>query len=96
MSLASLFRWVPTPGYGKCGGKNKDCSIAPVKDDMDDLFYEHDMNLYGAHQIENNFERKLAEKECDRILHDGLKKLDPSKLNWYGKIYRLGALMVFK
>ena len=95
MSLASLFRWIPTPTYGKCGGAKKDCSPSKPRDEMDELFEQHDMNLYASDQLPEN-ERKLARKEADKILYEGLRKVNGSKLNLYGKIYRRIAMVVFK
>lgn len=62
---------------------------------MDELFEQHDMNLYSGDQLSGP-ERKIARKEADRILYEGLKKLDSSKLGWYGKAYRRVAMVIFK
>jgi len=89
-------KWrLPHPGYGKCGGADKDCSPNPPIDEMDKLFYEHDMNLYSADQLPEP-ERTQARKESDWLLHAGLKNLDSSKLSLYGKIYRVMAIFVFR
>ena len=97
MSLAFLFRWVPTPKYGNCGGRTMDCSLGgfPV-DAMDRLFMEHDMNLYAARQLDTEYEKKIAYKEADQILYVGLKRIDPSSLSLYGRLYRAGAMAAFK
>jgi len=95
MSIASLFRNIPHPKYGKCGGAKLDCSPKPPKDEMDELFEDHDINLFQADQLPKE-ERKSARKEADKILYEGLKKLDASKLNWYGKLYRQMAMVVFR
>lgn len=95
MGLAALFRWIPTPTYGKCGGAKKDCSIKPPIDPMDELFQEHDQNLYMARQLSFSDGRDKAEKEADSILKEGLKKIDPKSLSLYGRIYRRLAILVF-
>lgn len=106
MSLANKFRWFPTPGYGVCGGKHKDCTLDP----MDKLFYQHDNDLDKAHKIVDPFEQALAEREADRMLYDGLKALNeddfkkipsftwkfPFFKRWYAKTYRKNALKVFR
>lgn len=86
---------MPTPGYKKCGGAKRDCSVKPPRDPMDILFEQHDMNLYLADQL-SPVERKIARKEADRILYEGLKNLDTSKISLYGKLYRQVAMVVFK
>lgn len=95
MSIAEWFRKFPTPTYGKCGGAAKSCAPKKPKDEMDELFEQHDMNLYLADQLPKE-ERKIARKEADKILYEGLKKLDTSKISLYGKLYRQVAMVVFK
>lgn len=94
MSLASLLRWLPTPGYGKCGGAWKDCSTRPPVSRMDVLFQEHDQNLWQAEQLPEP-ERTLAIIESDNELYKGLKNIDPKELPLYDRIYRWFALKVF-
>lgn len=96
MSLADWFRKFPTPTYGKCGGAKKDCSPKRPKDEMDELFEQHDMNLYAADQLTTHFEQKAARKEADKILYEGLKKVNSKKLSLYGRFYRQIAMVVFK
>lgn len=91
-----MFRWFPTPGYGKCGGREKDCSPSKPIDEMDILFDEHDDNLYLSGQLETDHEEHQARKEADLLLYTGLLHLDPKKLGWYGRLYRRVALLVFK
>lgn len=95
MNWIEWFRWFPTPGYGKCGGAEKDCSTRPPLDEMDILFLEHDQNLYQADQLEEP-QRSEARKESDKLLHDGLTALDPKNLSFYGRLYRFFAILVFK
>lgn len=92
-----MFRWFPTPTYKNCGGAELDCSLGDKvpADVMDQYFAEHDMNLYAAKQMDTKEEIDSAKKEADRILFTKLKKLSPSGLSLYGKLYRLGALAVF-
>ena len=62
---------------------------------MDELFEDHDINLYGADQLPEE-DRKIARRESDKILFEGLKNLDSKKLSLYGKLYRRVAMAVFK
>lgn len=41
-------------------------------------------------------EVEKAKSEADQILRDELEKIDTSKLSFYGKLYRLACLVVFK
>jgi hypothetical protein len=40
--------------------------------------------------------RHKLRKEADEVLYLGLKRLNPKKLSWYGRLYRWGAMKVFK
>jgi hypothetical protein len=108
MSLAEKFRSFPTPGYGVCGGADRDCAIGDF-DPMDKLFFKHDNDLYAAHQIQDAIERSTAEKAADATLEEGLRNLTDADMDkipawtwkppffkrWYAKLYRREALKVF-
>ena len=83
------------PNYGECGGYSVSCAPKRPKDEMDELFQQHDMNLFASDQLPPE-ERKIARKESDRILYEGLKSLDVKKISLYGKLYRQVAMVVFK
>lgn len=84
------------PGYGKCGGYSKDCSPNKPVDQMDELFQEHDYSLWLANQVQDKKERELARDEADKLLGEGLRKVDPKKLSWKGRIYRRFAMIIFR
>jgi hypothetical protein len=97
--LMSWWRKIPHPTYGNCGGGTLDCELGnhqPI-DEMDELFLEHDTNLWLTEQLDFNYERWRGKLEADQILIDGLKSLDVKKLKRpiYGRMYRLGAITVF-
>ena len=81
-------RKIWTPGYGKCGGANRDCSIKKPRDWMDLAFEQHDNDLHDATAIG----RRLADMKLGKALRAG----DPKKLSWYGRMYLFGAKFVFK
>ena len=84
-------RKLPHFTYGKCGGGRKDCAISDANpiDWMDRAFRAHDKQLWRART-------QKGIDQADRRLARKLRKGDPKKLGWYGKIYRLGAMMVFR
>jgi len=82
-------RKIPTPGYGKCGGANRDCSITKPRDWMDLAFEKHDNDLHKART-------QVGRDKADQALGKALRKGDPKKLSLYGRIYRWGAMFVFK
>lgn len=86
-----LFRWMPHPQYGKCGGKNRDCSPSKPIDWMDYAFDKHDDELNIA---KTEKERKIA----DHNLAVALRKGNSSKLKskFYGRLYLFLAKLVFK
>lgn len=84
------------PGYGVCGGYNRDCAPPQPVDKMDMLFQEHDQNLYQTNFLEEP-EKSIARKEADKILAQGLRKdLKPYSRKIYGPIYHFFAKMVFR
>lgn len=87
--MLEWLRKIPHPQYGKCGGFGRDCSIKEPKDWLDKAFAQHDEALFEAKTPE---ERRQADHALARSLRWG----DPKKLNWYGKLYRLGAILVFR
>ena len=94
-----MFNWIrslPHFGYGKCGGKNRDCSISNPRDWMDLAFEEHDINLEEAEKFQTEVMRKAARKHSDKILGKALREGDPKKLKLYGKFYRLCAMLIFR
>lgn len=93
-----MFEWMRKlwhPKYGKCGGASRDCSPSKPIDKLDELFAEHDSNLYLSDQLDNDEERKKARHEADQILAKGLRS-DLGELSWKGKIYREMAKIVFR
>lgn len=84
------------PNYGQCGGASASCAPIPPIDAMDLCFQEHDMSCYSASMLGSQQEVEKAKSEADHILHDELEKIDTSKLSFYGKLYRLACLIVFK
>lgn len=87
-----MFEWlrkIPHPGYGKCGGANRDCSPTPPRDWMDRAFEAHDKNLAAA---KSKTDRKQADHALARILRAG----DPKALSWRGKIYRRISMLIFR
>lgn len=84
-----FFRWLPHPTYGKCGGASKDCSDKPPLDWMDMAFAKHDNDLYEA---KSNADKYMADLKLAYALREG----DPKELPFYGKVYRLMAMMVFR
>lgn len=109
MSLAEKLRWIPTPGYGVCGGASRDCAIGDF-DPLDQLFFKHDNDLYAAHQLKEHALVLYAEKVADETLEEGLRNLSDQDMNkipfwtWkppffkraYAKLYRREALKVFR
>lgn len=93
--LRELARGIWHPTYGKCGGAVKDCSTRPPIDLMDQLFAEHDQNLYQTEFLDEP-ERTLYRAAADIELARGLRELDPKTLSFYGRIYRRMAMMVFR
>lgn len=85
------------PDYGSCGGYSISCAPPPKPvDEMDELFAQHDMNLYSTNQLVSYYEREAARREADRILGQGLRKLDAKKLSLYGRAYRRFAMLIFR
>jgi len=89
MSLATIFRWLPTPGYGKCGGAKRDCSTSDPRNWMDKAFEQHDKALSEATTIK-------MKRTADNTLYQILKLGNIKELSFYGKLYRIAALVVFK
>lgn len=89
--------WHPT--YGNCGGGSLDCELGNHKpvDEMDELFLEHDTNLWLASQLDTHFEQRRAKLDADKVLLEGLKNVDVGKLKYpiYGRLYRFCAIAVF-
>ena len=90
-----MWRKIPHPTYGNCGGGKLDCSGGgtPI-DAMDEAFLMHDINLYAARQMDTDAEMEMAAQDADRIL---VKTLKRTKVRgWYANLYRIGAIMVFR
>lgn len=87
--VKGLFRYLPHFGYGKCGGRNRDCSTRKPRDWMDRAFETHDKELQES---ENLFDTKLADKKLGKTLRKG----DSNQLGFYGKLYRLFAMIIFR
>lgn len=83
------FRKIPHLGYGKCGGRNRDCSPTPPKDWMDEAFRKHDLDLAEA---TTPIQKLLADKKLAKALREG----DPKELKIWGRIYRRMAMLVFR
>lgn len=111
MSLASKFRWVPTPTYGKCGGASKSCAILREDlDPMDQLFFDHDWRCKVASSMTDPYEKEAAYKEADKLLHLDLKAMTEEDfkkipyLQWghpffkrnYARAFRKASLALFK
>jgi len=96
--MLNWLRKIPHPGYGKCGGANRDCSISKPRDWMDLAFEEHDNDLQSASQKVTKVLRDLAKNNADIKLGKALRKGDPKKLNKeiWGRIYLFGAKIAFK
>lgn len=87
-----MWNWVRhiyTPEYGKCGGKNRDCSISKPRDWLDLAFKDHDDDL---HKAVTKYDRDVADKRLGRKLRKG----NPKKLSLYGRAYLFVSKMVFK
>ena len=88
-----MFDWrsIPHPNYGNYGGaKNgSDTKLDPI-DWMDRAFMFHDLELKKA-------TKDYQKDEADCNLYFKLRDGDPNTLKYpiYGKIYRIGALIVF-
>ena len=90
MKMPNWLRKVPHPHHGKwCGGKN----THPLKnapepvDDLDAACMLHDFKLQDT---QNEEDRRIADME----LRESAKKSKPKTL--YGKLYRLGVMVVFR
>lgn len=81
------FKKIPTPKYGNFGGAGHSMFGRKPIDPMDELFKDHDESYFSG-----------GELSADITLVQGLTKLDKSTLMYpiYGKVYRLGAIIVFK
>jgi len=89
-----MFEWlrkIPHPGYGKCGGANRDCSISKPRDWMDIAFEQHDNELQEA---KTDGDRKKADMKLGTILREGNPKKLTRKI--YGRVYLFFAKMFFK
>lgn len=87
--VMEILRNIPHPTYGNCGGASKRCTISKEKpvDAMDTLFQKHDKVMYMTAK-----QRQLA----DKMLANGLRRLNPKKLSLYGRIYRCLAMIIFR
>lgn len=88
------------PNYGSCCGRKLDCSGGgnPI-DGMDCACVMHDMDLYSAHQIEDEEERLLAIRAADLLFGLRLRnkdEMEPYKFRVYGPIYNAVSKLVFK
>jgi hypothetical protein len=105
--MKDWIRKLPHPHYGKFGGAYLD---AVDDDPLDALFLEHDINCHKASLEPCKTLKKMAKAEADRILYEGLKKLERKDLKKipainphfpffhraYAKLYRWGAMKAFK
>lgn len=89
-------RYIPVPGYKKCGGRTRDCSTSPVQDWMDLAFEKHDQDLNLASKESKKGLRKLAKRGADKRLGKALRRGDKKKLGLWGRIYLFGAKIVFR
>jgi len=89
-------RKIPTPGYGKCGGAKRDCSISKPRDWMDLAFEQHDKDLNLSSKEPTEILRKLSKIEADRKLGKTLRSGDKKKLGIWGRVYLFGAKFVFR
>lgn len=112
MSLASKFRWLPTPTYGVCGGARKNCAIRREDlDPLDQQFFDHDQRCELASKLGDPYEREAGKKEADRLLvkalsditDEDMKKIPYFVWKWpffkreYAKKYRKICIdLVFK
>ena len=88
-----------TPNYGNCCGKNLDCSGGGEPIDAQDCdCVLHDMDLYGASQIDDPVQRDLAFTAADLLFGMRLrkKKMKDFKRKVYGPIWNRGTRLVFK
>lgn len=102
-------RKIPHPGYGRCGGRNRDCSKSSL-DPLDRLFDLHDNALAAAEAINDQENRSAARQAADLELYAGLlqiteqdfKKIPlltlsrPFLRRHYARIYHKAALAAFK
>ena len=95
MGFLNIFRKFPTPEYGKCGGRKRDCSPQRPKDWMDEAFARHDIQLHEA-STASKVRRKELKRNADRRLAYRLRIGNPKELSLYGRIYRRLAMLVFR
>lgn len=72
-SLAEKYRFLGdyVPGYGVCGGANRDCAVQRSElDPLDQLFYDHDQIKFA-----NTQEERI---KFDEALYKGVRNLTDS------------------
>lgn len=108
MKLPEWIRYLPHPGYGNYGGRNRCCQSnrtdkghcpLPV-DAMDRLFQKHDHDLREARRIYSpGVKREKLIQKADEDLARGLRNLHPWKgyrQKIWGPIYRILASIPFR
>lgn len=88
-------RWFPHPGYGKCGGRTRDCSLKAPKDKLDEAFLEHDESLRLASLEPDAAKREEMREKADKALAKRLRG-DLGRLSLRGRVYRFLAKMAFR
>lgn len=94
--MFNWMRWLPHPGYKKCGGASRDCSLAGTRDWMDEAFKKHDEALNLAEKAVTPGLQEVQRRNADWNLGKALRAGDPRKLGLWGRLYRFGAMMVFR
>lgn len=93
--IPDWLRFIPHIGYGKCGGRNRDCSVREPVDKLDEAFREHDCALFEASLEPDEAKREEMRQEADKALAKRLRG-DLGRLPLWGWVYVFFAKMVFK
>lgn len=111
MSLASKFRWIPTPTYGACGGARKNCAIRrETLDPLDQLFFDHDKLCEKAAELPTTQEQEKAKEYADQLLCEAISNLTDDDMRkipvfnlkkpffhrLYAQKYRKACLAIFQ
>lgn len=94
--MKEWFRFLPHFGYGKCGGRNRDCSMSKPRDWMDKAFENHDCVLHEAEKEKDKKLRNILRRQADVSLGKALRSGNAKELKLYSKIYLFFAKLIFR
>lgn len=95
-------KYAPHPGYGRCVGRDRDCSIEVPQDPYDRAGELHDKELkqnkvlYTLGEIDKK-EKKRRDTETHKRFANNLRSLDPKEIpSKYGRVHWWFAKTFFR